>query len=75
MTQVPAKAEDQVEGTDGFEHPIESSDASFLKPFPVLVSRPSAPTTVVVGIGRISLLIVGWHLALAAAFYAGLKML
>jgi hypothetical protein len=37
--------------------------------------RPSAPTTVVVGIRRISLLIVGWHLALAVAFYAGLKML
>lgn len=37
-------------------------------------SRPTAPTTVVVGLGRVSLLIVGWHLALAVAFYVGLKM-
>lgn len=42
---------------------------------PAVVSQPFIPTTVVVGIGRISLLIVGWHLALAGAFYAGLRML
>jgi len=37
-------------------------------------SRSSAPTTVIVGLGWVSLLIVGWHLALAVAFYLGLKM-
>ena len=37
-------------------------------------SRLSAPTTVIVGIGRISLLIVGWHMALVLTFWVGLTM-
>jgi len=74
MTRILAEIENRVEGIDGMERPTPGNGSLAVRPFPVAASRPSAPTTVVVGLGRVSLLIVGWHLALAVAFFVGLKM-
>ena len=74
MTQILAEIENRVEGIDGIGRPTIGNGSLAVRPFPAAASRPSAPTTVIVGLGRVSLLIVGWHLALAAAFYLGLKM-